>query len=264
MSPSPLNTGLSLLPKLPASVCIVTNTIDSILEKIIHVTLPVCAEVLIGYDGDRDEIPDDFTGYKKVHIKSIIWEGYSKTKNNLAAAAEMDWILSLDGDEVPDERLLKELSRTGQKLDKHTIYAFKRRSIMGSKKIRFGAWGKDKVLRLYNRKSTHWKNDLVHENLEKNNTTRVVLLKGYLYHYTADNYHAFLEKNKKYARLSADKYFEQNKKNKVMKRWLSPVFTFIKEYIFQLGFLDGKAGLQIAWGNALYTYWKYSFLKLKY
>lgn len=234
------------------------------LEQIIHVTLPVCNEVLIGYDGSCDEIPEDFTGYKRVHIKSVNWEGYSATKNKLAGMAGTDWILSLDGDEVPDTKLLKEFLRIGDKLDNDTIYAFRRISILGNKKIRFGAWGKDKVLRLYNRKYTFWKNDLVHESLEKKDSTKVVLLKGYLYHYTADNYRSFLEKNRKYARLSADKYFEQGKKSKVLKRWFSPAFTFIKEYLFQLGFLDGKAGFQIAWGNALYTYWKYNFLQQKY
>ena len=249
---------------MPASVCIVTNSLNSVLEQIIHVTLPVCNEVLIGYDGSCDRIPEDFTGYKRVHIKSVTWEGYSTTKNKLAGAAGTDWILSLDGDEVPDAKLLKEFLRVGEKLDNDTIYAFRRRSIMGNKKIRFGDWGKDKVLRLYNRKYTHWKNDLVHESLEKKDSTKVVLLKGYLYHYTADNYKSFLEKNRKYARLSADKYFEQGKKSKALKRWFSPAFTFIKEYLFQLGFLDGKAGFQIAWGNALYTYWKYNFLQQKY
>lgn len=252
------------MQKMPVSVCIVTNSLNSVLEEIIHVTLPVCQEVLIGYDGDCDLIPEDFTGYKKVHIKSVVWEGYSPTKNKLSDAAEMDWILSLDGDEIPDKKLLKEFLRIVEKLDDNTIYAFKRCSILGNKKIRFGAWGRDKVLRLYNRRTTRWKNDLVHESLEKKDSTKVVLLKGYLYHYTADNYTSFLEKNKKYARLSADKYFEQGKGSNAFKRWCSPAFTFLKEYIFQLGFLDGKVGMQIAWGNALYTYWKYSFLEQKY
>ncbi len=94
-----------------------TNALNSVLERIIHVTLPVCQEVLIGYDGACKDIPADFTGHKKVHIKSVTWEGYSATKNKLADAAETDWILSLDGDEVPDDRLLRELARIGEKLD---------------------------------------------------------------------------------------------------------------------------------------------------
>lgn len=264
MIQAPVYTDLPSAPKLPASVCIVTNVINSVLEKIVLVSQPVCSEVLIGYDGSCDNIPEDFSGYKKVHIRAVAWEGYSTTKNKLAEAAAMDWILSLDGDEVPDDKLLKELAKIGNRLNPNTVYAFKRRSILGSKRIRFGAWGRDKVQRLYHRRHTHWKNDLVHENLELHADTQVVLLKGYLYHYTADNYHSFLEKNRKYARLSADKYYRQHKKSKAFKRWLSPAFTFIKEYIFQLGFLDGKAGFQIAWGNALYTFWKYEFLRQKY
>lgn len=264
MTQDTLHTSAPAIPKLPASVCIVTNTINSVLEQIVLSTHPVCHEVLVGYDGACDSIPKDFSGCKKVHIRAVTWEGYSATKNKLAATADMDWILSLDGDEVPDRKLLKAFVQLADKLDPNTIYALKRRSILGNKKIRFGAWGRDKVRRLYNRRHTGWKNDLVHENLEIHANTKIALLKGYLYHYTADNYRTFLEKNRKYAKLSADKYFEQQKKSKIIKRWLSPAFTFIKEYLLQLGFLDGRAGFQIAWGNALYTYWKYHFLLQKY
>ncbi len=237
---------------------------NSVLEQIVLTTHPVCYEVLVGYDGDQDSIPKDFTGCKKVHIRPVTWEGYSTTKNKLAATAAMDWILSLDGDEVPDQKLQKELMRLAGRLDRNTIYALKRRSILGNKKIRFGAWGRDRVRRLYNRQHTGWKNDLVHESLELHADTKIVLLKGYLYHYTADNYRSFLEKNRKYARLSAEKYFQQQKKSGFVKRWLSPAFTFIKEYLFQLGLLDGRAGFQIAWGNAYYTYWKYCYLRQQY
>jgi hypothetical protein len=82
-------------------------------------------------------------------------------------------------------------------------------------------------------------------------------------HFTADDYQAFLKKSERYARLSADKYFEQGKQATLLKRYGSPLFSFVKEYFFQWGFLDGVRGWKIAKCNAIYTFWKYKFLKEK-
>ena len=120
------------------------------------------------------------------------------------------------------------------------------------------------MLRLYHKKYTQWDNAIVHESLQKKEDTTIKQLPGILHHYTADDYESFLVKNKNYARLSALKYFAAGKKSPYWKRILSPAFTFIKEYIFQGGFLDGNAGMKIAQINALYTYWKYDYLQQKY
>jgi len=57
------------------------------------------------------------------------------------------------------------------------------------------------------------------------------------------------------------KYQQQGKKAGWLKRYLSPLFSFIQNYIFRLGFLDGKEGLLIARTTARYTYLKYTYLK---
>lgn len=254
------------IPLIPASLCIVTNKLDNKLLEIILLCAPLFTEILIGFDGEKSSIPVAFQEMPgNVHIKTVTWQGYSMTKNNLAAMAKSDWILSLDGDEMPDELLIKKVyDLLSGNPSERVIAGFKRISFFEGKKILHGAWRNDKVWRLYHKKNTAWKQDLVHEQLEAQQIPERVLLKGILYHYTADDAVAFLEKNKKYARLSAEKYFAKGKKSLSWKRWLSPAFTFVKEYIFQLGLLDGKAGWKIAQINARYTYWKYNYLKAKY
>ncbi len=149
----------------------------------------------------------------------MLWEGYGMTKNKLAAKAAYSWILSLDGDEVPDPKLLAAIARlpcsnAGQDI----VYALKRLSFFEGRKIQYGAWGRDKVLRLYHKAYTQWNPDIVHETLELKPGTRVVQLEGTLLRYTADNYESFLKKNKQYARLSADKYFQQGKEKPFMEK----------------------------------------------
>jgi hypothetical protein len=63
-----------------------------------------------------------------------------------------------------------------------------------------------------------------------------------------------------YALLNAEKYYDQGKKSTALKRYINPLFTFIKHYIFQLGFLDGWEGLVSARMTAFYTFLKYTRL----
>lgn len=179
--------------------------------------------------------------------------------------ATHSWILSLDSDEMPDETLLNAIAQLPfPTLASNHLYTIKRISFFEGKKIEHGSWGRDRVTRLYNKAYTQWNNAAVHEALEVKQDTDMTMLKGILLHYTADDYDSFLEKNKKYAQLSAEKYFARNKKSPLWKRLFAPSFSFIKEYIFQGGFLDGQAGFKIARINAQYTRWKYVFLKEKY
>ena len=69
-------------------------------------------------------------------------------------------------------------------------------------------------------------------------------------HLAYDNVDEFINKQKKYAKIS------QKKKN-IFKALLSPCWVFLKIYIIKLGFIDGWHGYVIAKVYAKYTFWKY-------
>ena len=64
-----------------------------------------------------------------------------------------------------------------------------------------------------------------------------------------------------YAYLCAEKYYRQGKKTTFINLFFSPTFTFIKNYFFNLGFLDGWQGFMCAKMSAWYTFLKYTRLK---
>jgi (heptosyl)LPS beta-1,4-glucosyltransferase len=251
---------------IPVSLCIVTNQANDQLLQLIDTCRPVVSEILVGYNGTEHAGLAAFQNLPGVKWIALNWTGYSSTKNNLAQLAENDWILSLDADEIPDKRLLQELELSGADgLPEDTLYGFRRQSFYAGKAVKYGAWGRDRVKRLYNRRFYYWLPEAVHEHLGScGGATMYKELAGCLLHYTADNAATMKAKSKKYAELSAQKYFEKGRKSPGWKRVLAPLFTFIKEYLLQLGVLDGRAGLVIACINAQYTYWKYAFLAEKY
>lgn len=189
------------------------------------------------------------------------WEGYGINKNKGVAAARHNWILSIDADEILDEALIKQL-QTLTLNDTGVVYNIRFRAFLGNKMIRYGEWANDQHIRLYNRTHVSWNEAAVHEGLLFPDGTETVTIKeGYIHHYTSKNIEDFAAKTVNYAMLNAQKYYRQGKKASWIQCRVAPTFSFIKNYLFRLGFLDGDAGFTVAKMNAWYTWLKYVRLR---
>jgi hypothetical protein len=84
-----------------------------------------------------------------------------------------------------------------------------------------------------------------------------------MYHYTYDNWKQYFNKFNNYTTLAAEKYYQQGKGcNFFLDIMLRPLWAFIKVYIINLGFLDGKIGFILSVDHFFYTMTKY--VKLYY
>ena len=186
------------------------------------------------------------------------WKGYGQTRNEAAAIAVNNWVLALDADERVTPKLAAAITNLSLE-DNSILYGFKRSNFLATKKLRFGEWGKDKVYRLYNKHNAAWDLLLVHENIIGSGIHKK-LLPGGLLHYTMKDLAEYRAKTILYARLSAEKYADQGRKATLLKRFISPTFSFVQNYIVRLGFLDGKAGYITACTDSKYIFLKYKFL----
>ena len=140
------------------------------------------------------------------------WEGFGRTKRKATVFAKYDWILNLDADESIDKELKDSLLNLS--LDNvQDVFEIKFKNFLGDKYLRFGEWGGDKHIRLFNRTKVNWNEARVHEGLLLTADIKVRKLKGYVLHYTMKNEAEFAEKMSKYANLRAEKYAEQGKKS---------------------------------------------------
>lgn len=236
------------------SVVILTKNEQANIVDCITSARLLTEDIIIVDSGSNDATVELATQQGATIITSA-WEGYGTCKNKGANKAKYDWILSIDA----DERLSTELVCSIRELhfESNCIYECKRENYLNNKKTRFGTSGYDKVARLYNRRNVSWDLSPVHEKLSGTFTKKKI--KGALIHCnkTREDYAIQLIH---YANLSAKKYFEQQKKATLVKRFLSPLFNSAKSYIFQLGFLDGKTGYTSAVLIAYYTWLKYHYL----
>lgn len=243
----------------PLSVVIVCKNEASIIGQTLQSLQGLTDDVVVYDNGSTDETVETAKAFAaKVH--QGVWEGFGKTKRKANALAKYDWILSLDADEAVDPVLRQSLQNFVPANDKEVV-EIKFKNFFGDKWLRFGEWGHDKHIRLFNRKYVNWNDVAVHEELLLTAANTVKKINGYVLHKTVKSTAEYKKKMQQYAILNAGNYYKKGKKATWVKRNLSPVFTFINYYFFRLGFLDGWQGYMCAKITASYTRLKYQRLR---
>jgi glycosyltransferase involved in cell wall biosynthesis len=240
------------------SVVIVCKNGSEVIGETIKSFSGLTDDILI-YDNGSTDGTKEIVKQSNARLVEGSWEGFGKTKNKATALAKYDWILSLDADEAIDEELKENLLLQNLANDK-IVFEFKFKNFLGDKWLRFGEWGNDKHIRLFNRKEIKWNDADVHESLLLPKDVKIISTHGYVLHKTAASISGYENKMENYALLNAEKYFKQQKTSGSLKMFFSAIFSFIKNYFFKLGFLDGATGYHCARINARYTFLKYQKL----
>lgn len=241
------------------SIVIICRNEAAILARTLSNLEGVTDDVII-YDNGSTDGTQDIARQFAVRLHEGPWEGFGNTKNSANSLAKHDWILSLDADETIDDELKASLGNFTPAAD-NVVYDLRFKNYLGDRLLRFGEWGNDDHIRLFNRTRVKWNNEAVHETLIFPQRYSVKRLKGFILHQTMKDLQEYAQKTVRYAMLSAEKYFRQGKKPSWFKIQLSPAFNFLNYYILRLGFLDGHAGYTCARMTAHYTFLKYARLR---
>jgi glycosyltransferase involved in cell wall biosynthesis len=243
---------------VPVSVVIITKNEAEVIQRSIAMARLVTDDIIIIDNGSTDDTVKIATA-NGCQVFSESWDGYGANKNKGIAHARYSWILSIDADEIIDNDLITSLHR----LDYHNpsaVYNIRFKTYFGHKLIRFGSWGRDHHIRLFNRNTVKWSELPVHETLLFSKKTVKKTLQGYIHHYSVKDRDECREKAIHYASLSAKKYYSCGKRSNFIKLYFSPAFNFLRNYFLYLGFLDGPEGWYIAKNTANNTWLKYHYL----
>ena len=102
----------------------------------------------------------------------------------------------------------------------------------------------DRIYRLFKRGSARYRDDrLVHELLEVTGNSAV--MKNNMLHYSFRDYDSYKEKMEHYGRLKARELYRKGVKPNWFHYNIRPLYKFLVNYVFRLGFLDGKEGLTL-------------------
>jgi len=243
----------------PISIVIICKNEEDIIGQTLQSLQGISDDIVVYDNGSTDTTAEVVKSYP-VRFHQGLWEGFGRTKNKANDLAKHDWILSLDADESLDDEVKQALKQFQPDSEK-TVYEVKFKNFLGKKYLKYGEWGRDAHIRLFNRKHVNWNDAPVHEELQVPADAVVKKLKGAVLHQTMTDIDDYAKKMTKYAMMNAEKYFQQGKKASFFKIRMSPRFAFFQNFILRLGFLDGHAGYVCARMTSYYTFLKYARLR---
>lgn len=179
-------------------------------------------------------------------------------KNWTIPQAAHPWILVVDADERVSAPLAAEIREVMEKGPSHDGYVIRRLNHFHGKPIRHGGWGRDRVLRLFNRERGKYQEKNVHAEVEI--AGNVSELKHPLLHDTFRGFGDYLRKIDRYTRWGAEDLHRRGRKATALDMAARPAWRFVKRYILQAGFLDGTEGLMISGLDMYSVFLKYARL----
>ena len=216
------------------------------------------------------------------------WKGYAAQKNSAIDKATGEWILSLDADEEADEELVEEVSwlldaipqwqKRGMPvdidvrskelrdrgleigLDEDDLNGFfiPRKNYFLGRWIRHGGFWPDSKLRLFRGGAGKFQARSVHETVKIQGVSSAVQ-HGALLHHSYPTLADYIDHMNRYSSLGAEMAIAEGQPGfSLFNIVVRPIATFIYNYFFRLGFLDGREGLLLHLYHAVYVSWKYS------
>jgi (heptosyl)LPS beta-1,4-glucosyltransferase len=240
------------------SVVIITFNEERNIGACLEAVADLSDDIVIVDSLSTDKTEEICGKYPNVNFVKREWQGYSKTKNYANSLAKHSYILSLDADEVLSPELKKSIRQINQ-FD--SVYEFNRLTNYCGSWVHHCGWYPDRKIRIFPKEGSYWEGDFVHETLVVPEGLPVVLLHGDLWHYSYHSLQDHFNQIEKYSALHAAKMKHEGKKPSLVKEWISPAFKFFRTYFLELGFLDGKAGFNIARISAKAVRLKYKKLK---
>jgi glycosyltransferase involved in cell wall biosynthesis len=230
----------------PLSVVIIArDEADRLPEAIASVAF--ADEVLVLDSGSRDGTQAVARGLGARVIETD-WPGHVAQKNRALGEARHPWVLSIDADERVSPALASSIAEALAREPVVAGFELARRNHWLGKPMRAGGWYPDRRLRLARRDAARWVGVDPHDRLEVDGPT--ARLAGDLLHHPYRDLGEHLATIDRYTRRFAEV-------STARARWWDLVFRppwrFVRGYLLQAGFLDGRAGLTVAWLGARYT-----------
>jgi glycosyltransferase involved in cell wall biosynthesis len=255
------------------SVVVITHNEEANIARTLESVKPLVAdgkgEIIIVDSGSTDrtvEIAKSFGA--KVFVEE--WKGYAAQKNSAIDKAVGDWILSLDADESVNPTAVQVIQRIlGPDSDVYEGVAgcwLSRKNYFLGRWIRHGGFYPDKKLRLFRRGRGRFEGRAVHETVAVEGRTERALEMDFvmggeiaLEHHSYPTLSDYIDHMNRYSSLGAEMAVADGRHGfSIINVVVRPAATFIYNYFFRLGFLDGREGLLLHLYHAVYVSWKYA------
>ena len=193
-------------------------------------------------------------------VIQLPFTGFGELRNRVIEHCQYEWIFSLDSDErctpqARDEIISIVKNHTATMPD---IYLVPRKNYFLGKWVKHSGWYPNyRQPQLFRKGKMHYTTEAVHEGYVALGV--IGKLHNPIWQFPFENLAQMLHKINRYSTLNAQRLLGK-KRGGLWRGLLSGMVLFIKHYIFQRGFLDGRAGFAIALGSGIGGFYKYAKL----
>jgi glycosyltransferase involved in cell wall biosynthesis len=247
---------MSMANPIKVSATVITLNEEKKLEGCLQSLVGVADEIVVVDSFSTDRTREICSRYPVRFIQHP-FDGYVAQKNYAMSQASHDHILSLDADERLSDELRESIIQVKKNWGTVEGYTVNRFNNYCGKWMHFSGWYPERKIRLWDRRKAIWMGTDPHDHV-KLSKAQTGKLKGHLLHYAYLTVDEHLRQVHRFAEIAARaKYKKGARVNFVINIILSPLFRFVKSYIFQLGFLDGYYGFIFCTASASMTFFKY-------
>ncbi len=211
-------------------------------------------EIIVLDSGSTDATVDLAKTFTPHVFVNTDWQGYGVQKQRALSHATGDWVLNLDADEWVDENLKTQLLRV-MGHDTYDAYRVPIRLCFYGKPMQFSS-SPMRHVRLFKREGARFSDDIVHEKILLPENVCVGQLKQPLLHDSFLDISHAIQKMNRYSSSSAYIRLSEKKRVGLFRTCLGAAWMFMRCYVLQRGFLDGRSGFILAIFNAQGSFYR--------
>jgi glycosyltransferase involved in cell wall biosynthesis len=254
MNELPTNTEIApqrtTRPRL--SAVIITKNEAANIEECLD-SLAFCDERIVVDSGSSDSTLL-LAKKKGARVAFHEWKGFGPQKSYAVSLAQGEWVLSIDADERVSPELAQAIRAAMENGDIDGCEILRWTTFCGQV-IRRPFWNRDYILRLFRRGRARFSDDLVHERIVCDG--KIARIGVPLMHHSVRKLEDALRRMDAYSTLSARQIVAAGKPVTFWTGIAHGLFAFVRSYVLQFGFLNGKMGFIQAGAIAEGTYYRY-------
>jgi len=256
-----LESSLARYPfRVTLSIVLITHNEEANLPRTMESVMPLIGngrgEIIVVDSGSTDRTVEIARAHgAKVFVEP--WKGFAAQKNSAMDKASGDWVLQLDADEALEPELADEITATLRRQPAANGYWIPRKNFFLGHWVKRGGFYPDPKLRLVRRGAGRFVEYGAHPTMKVDGNTGK--FSHAMLHYAYPTLRGYIDHMNSYSSMGAEMVVQKGHGHfSVLDILARPLLTFIYNYFFRLGFLDGRRGLLLHLYHSAYVSWKYA------